>query len=341
MRILILGKCYSAQEFYSLFSKNSDNIVFSTISSIENYVDFTNPDDIVEFCEANEINFVMIGDEDYINEGLFELLSAKNIAVFSPTIEAISISSSKVFAKRFMHKNKIKTPRFFIAEKPSLALDYIKENSMPYAIRPDNHNEKECSLFCETYNQAQSIVNNFFNNGNKKIIIEDYIEGKNFSVWTLSDGYSAKILGIISKYQNDVAQFNCEFIDDELKNKIQEKFINPTIDTLSSQDESYVGILGFDFILDRTGELYLLGYNTDFFTKGFNINWLDVFYSTVVGDVFLKYEFKPETKFMLALRQKDNIEFLCANTKSSLETYLAELGLNLEEYEEAKRVWKS
>lgn len=347
MRILILGTNYSARAFYNLFKQDKNNIVFSIISGVDFCVDFKETNDIVEFCEANEINLVLIIDEEYINLGLQEILSSKNISAFSPSIEAIGICTSKSAAKKFMYKNKIKTPKFLIAEKPQIALEYFKQSNIPQVIKPDNRSYRECSLACETLNSAQKVINDFFNSGNKKILLEDYIEGKNISIWVLSDGYSAKIIGKSAKYRNDIAYFNPEFIDEELENKIHSEIIMPTIQALSSQDEEYIGILGFDIILTYDNDLYLLGYNSffddinvEFYTKGYDINWIDVFDSVIVGDVFLKYQFEPKDKYMMTLRQNEKIEFISAKTKTNLKRYLKELEFNLEELKEAQKIWR-
>ena len=347
MRILVLGNNYSSKKFFDLFRKNKENIVFSTIPQSQNYINFENTSDIIDFCEANEINLVLITDEDYINQGLQEAISSLNISAFAPSIDAINISASKSFAKRFMYKNKIKTPKFQIAEKPQMALEYIKQANMPQAIRPDSHSFQECTLFCETFSQGQEIVNRFFASGNKKIVIEDYIEGKNISAWVISDGYSAKIIGTSVKYQNNVALFEPSFIDDELKEKMMNEAINPTISALNSQEEEYIGILGFDFIQTFDKELYLLGFNSffddinvDFFVQGFDLNWAEVFDSALVGDVFLKYEFKSNDNYMLTLRQDEKIKFISAKTRNSLERYLEELEYDTKEYKEAKKIWK-
>jgi len=348
MRILILGNDYSAKSFLDLFLKNEDNIVFSNALGAKNRIYFEKTEDIQDFAQANEINLVLITDEKYINLGLQELLSAQNISVLAPSIEAISICTSKAVAKKFMYKNNIKTPGFQVVEKNSTALEIIRNMSAPLVIRPDIHSFQECSLVCETICAGQKIVNNFFASGNKKIIIEDYIEGKNFSVWVISDGYSAKIIGESAKYRNDVAYFEPDFINENMRNEIKLNFINPTIEALSRQDEEYIGILGFDFISGKNNELYLLGYNSffddinvDFFTKGYNLNWAEVFDSVIIGDVFLKYDLKPETKFMISLRQDDGIKFIQANTKTNLERYLENLDFDLKEYKEAEKIWKS
>lgn len=347
MRILILGKDYSAKNFFDLFKKDKENIVFSNIPTAKNYIEFNNSKDILDFCEANEINLVLITDIDLINEGIQEAISSLGISAFAPSIDAISICSSKSYAKKFMHKNKIQTPKFFIAEKPQIALDYFKNVTTPQAIKPDNNSFQECPQFCETQNQAQKVINNLFASGNKRIILEDYIEGKNISFWVLSNGYSAKIIGTSAKYQNNIALFEPNFIDENLKEKIFNEIIMPTISALSDEDEEYIGILGFDIILDYNNQAHLIGFNhffddinVDFYTKGFDVKWEEIFDSTLIGDVFQKFEIKPKDEYMLTLRQNEKIYFISAKTKNNLERYLQELDFNLNEYWEAKKIWK-
>ncbi len=347
MRILILGNSYSAKSFFELFKQNSENIVFSNSPNFENFVEFSGFNDIKDFCLANEINLVLILDEEMINFGLQEELSALNISVFAPSIESVAIIVSKSAAKKFMHKNKILTPKFLIVDKPQMAFDYLKNMKTPQAIRPDSHSFQECSQFAETYKQGLEIVNKFFESGNKKIVIEDYVEGKNISVWAISDGYSAKIIGTSAKYQNNVAIFEPEFISCELKEIMLKTAILPTISALASQGEEYVGILGFDFILTRNNELYLLGYNgffddinVDFFVNAFDLDWAKVFDSCIIGDVLLKYDFIPKELYMLTLRQDGEIKFLSAITKSNIKKYLKELELDCSEYKEAEKIWK-
>ena len=347
MRILILGKDYSARNFFNLFKKDKNNIIFSNIPTLENYINFENAKDILDFCEANEINLVLITDIDLINQGIQEAISSINIYAFAPSIDAIGICSSKSYAKKFMHKNKILTPKFFVAEKPQMALDYFKSTTTPQAIKPDSNSYQECPCFCETYSNAQKTIQQLFSSGNKRIVIEDYVEGKNISLWTISNGYSAKIIGSSAKYQNNIALFNPDFINEELKEKLYNEAIMPTINALCSQDEEYIGILGFDFIITKENQAYLIGYNhffddlnVDFYTKGFDCDWIEIFDSTITGDIFQKYDIKPCDDYMLSIRQNNKIHFISAKTKNNLEKYLIELDFELKEYKEAQKIWK-
>lgn len=347
MRILILGNNHSAKEFYNFFEKNRENIVFSIIKNSKNYIEFNDVQDIIDFCEANDINLVLITQDEFINQGLQEAISSINITAFSPSIDAIAICSCKSYAKKFLHKNKILTPKFFIAEKPQMALDYFKSTNSPQVIKPDSNSYQECPKICETQKHAQDVINKLFASGNKKIILEDYIEGKNICIHTLSNGYSAKIIGASAKYQNNLALFEPDFLTPDLKEKIFCEAILPTINSLSSQDEEYIGILSFDFILNRNNDFYLLGFNnffddidSVFYAKGFDIDWANVFESTIVGDVFQKFNFRPNENNMLAIRQDEKIHFISASTKNGIKNYLKELDFDLSEFNEAEKIWK-
>ena len=106
MIILILGNNYSAQGFYNLFSKNKENIVFSTIRKYPNFIDFESDSDIVDFVEANGVNFVLMTENTYIDSNLSEEISNLDVSVFAPSKEANAICASKAFGKKFMYKNK-------------------------------------------------------------------------------------------------------------------------------------------------------------------------------------------------------------------------------------------
>jgi len=347
MRILILGNNHSAESFYHALSKNKEDIVFSNCSKVENNIKYYSEVDIVDFVEANEINFILTTDENYMTSSLQEKFNSLNISNFSPTEEAINITKFKSYAKKFINKNKFLSPKYFIAERSSLAFDYLKTSNYPLAIRPDVHNFQECSQFAETYIQAQKIINNFFDNGNKKIVLEDYIFGKNFVIWAISDGYGAKIIGSNAKYQNNIGYLEPEFLSSEIKENLLETVINPTISSLAADGEEYIGILGFDFILNSKNEAYLVGFNSffddisvDLYTENYDLNWTDVFESCIVGDIFSKFDFECGANYALTIRNKDKINFIDAKIKSNLEKYAKELGYDTKEYEEATKLWK-
>ena len=346
MRILILGNNYCAESFFNNLKNRENDIVFTNCSKVKSSVKYTDERDLIDFCEANEINFVLITDKTYMVESFLEKLNSLNITVFAPTSEAIKICKYKSYVKKFINKNKFLSPKYFIAEKLNMATDYLKSTNLPVAIHPEETTESECVQFAETYRDAQKIINKFFESGNKKIVLEDYIQGKNFTIWTISDGYSAKIMGINAKYQNKIGMSDPHFVTNELKQNLLENVINPAIASLAEEEE-YIGILGFNFILDNKNNPYLLGFNcffdeisVDFYTNCCEIDWIDVFESCIIGNIFSKYDFKANDEYALTIKTDNEIKFISSKIKSNLDKYVSELGYDTQDYKEAIQLWK-
>ena len=347
MRILVLGNNYAKESLVNYFKQNEENIVFSNSNELIKSVDFSNPDDIADFCEANEINFVIPAGNEFISAELEEKFNDLNITYFAPAEDAADICKYKSYAKRFMYKNKIESPKFFIAEKTQAAIEYLKTTFFPVAIHPEIKSYTECVKFAETYGQAQKYINEFFMTGNKKLVIEDYVDGKNIIFWAISDGYSAKIIGASANYMDCVSVFEPEFITEDIKQSVIEKIINPTILNLSLEGDEYIGIIGFDTILTRNNDICPIGYKSffddlsiDFFLNGFSVDWLDIFESCIKGDVLSKYDFCPNDDYMISLRDNENVEFISAKTKANLKRYIDELDINTENYDKAVKLWK-
>ncbi len=347
MRILILGNNYVQNRLSDYFKRKDDNIIFSNSVFEELNINLSNLSDIEDFCKVNDINFVIPTEDRYVTDDFENIFNKLGITYFAPSESSFDICKYKSCAKKFAYKNKINSAKFFITEKPQPAFDFLKSTSYPIAIHPDMKSYTECVKFAETHSKAQNFINKLFATGNKKIVLEDYIAGKNIVFWAISDGYSAKKIGTVAKYQDNISFFNPDFITDELEAKIQKDIIEPTILNLSMEQEEYIGIIGFDIILSNDNTPYLVGYkgffddlSIDFFLNTYNFDWLEVFESCIKGDVFLKYEFNPSCDYMLAIREGEEIDFISAKTKRNLKKYIEELGLDKNLYTEAVKIWK-
>ncbi len=347
MRILILGNNHVQESLSDYFKRKDDNIVFSNSTCDIPDLNFLNPLDAADFCKANEINFVIPTENEYITEEFENIFNELNITYFAPSESSFKICKYKSSAKKFAYKNKINSAKFFVTEKPQPAFDFIKSASYPITIHPDIKTYTECVKFAETYSQAQNFISKLFLTGNKKIVLEDYIAGKNIVFWALSDGYSAKKTGIVAKYQDNISIFNPDFVTNEIESEIQQRIVEPTILNLSLEQEEYIGIIGFDIILSKDNIPYLIGYkgffddlSIDFFLNAYDFDWLDVFESCIKGDVFLKYDFTPSNNHMIAMRENENIDMVSAKMKNNLNKYIEELDMNKNLYMEAMKVWK-
>lgn len=353
MRILLIGKTFATAAFAQYFTQNPNNIVFSTLSGTDaESVDILpdNIQELKEFALANEMSLTLLCDKDSILSPIKEEFEKDRLRVFAPDSKTFKFLNSKIWAKKFIYKNKIPTPRFQFFEKPQAAIEYVRKNKFPIVIKPDSIGALGARI-CETFGSAKVAIEEFFDNGVKKILTEEYIWGKEFSVYTICDGYNPLFLCEISKYQNSFAMIGTDFLGEKEKQKIVKEVILPFFDTLTKENNAYTGILGFNFVKTKD-KIFLISIvpffediDSQIAINGIKASWEDIFECTLSNTLFenfsqiqqndshlLSYEFYENGK-------KTNV-FAQAKTFNAARKILCEEGADKKEIEEALKHWK-
>ena len=249
MKILFIGNNHATCVFSKKFAEYEQAEIYST-TNVEgvnfvdiNYLDF---DNLLEFVKNNKIELVIISDYRALESDFSEKLKSEGIGVFAPDYEINRITSDKARAKKFLYRNKIETSPFTITEKPQNAYEYIKNASYPICIKPNEHNELQSTVICETYKEANSALTKFFENDFPTLIFENFIEGQEFSAYIITDGFNAKLLNFVTTKNSRWAKSGISFGDEEFIKKITNEYINPLMMALSNDGE-YIGIMGSDF----------------------------------------------------------------------------------------------
>ena len=284
MRILITG---SGAKEYTLakMMKNCENIdlVFvapgnDAISEIANCVDIKadNVDELLEFAKANEIDMTVACSEKSVINGIADKFNDAGLMIFAPSIEAARICTSKSAAKKFMYKTKIPTPKFGVFDRENMAVEYARKSRMPIVIKSDNHMHGENAVVCDSFKEAKRVIEEAFGSFQKKIVIEDFIDGQEFSYYVITDGYNAMPVCSVVPYKYVLegnggsvtsglgAYAPFYMMNRELEGKIFKNVVYPTLDELAKNGNQYVGILGIDIIIDRSGNLNVIEFNPFF-----------------------------------------------------------------------------
>lgn len=242
---------------------------FSTVVDIRE----NNIQELLEFVLENAIDLTVAVSEIAIKNDIASTFQANNQMIFAPTKASANICLSKAAGKKFMYKTRIPCPRFGIFDKQSLAIDYLKKANMPVVIKTDEHQNKG-TFVCSAFSIAKNCVEEFFDNGEKKIVIDDYALGHEFSFYVITDGYHAIPLGSVSTFKHELegngglltpgmAAFTPDYrVSKQVENKILQNIIYPTLNTLAMQQTPYVGILGVDLIMNDSEQLYALEFNS-------------------------------------------------------------------------------
>lgn len=225
--------------------------------------------ELLEYVMENGIDMTIPLSVNSLNTNIGKLFNDNDAQIFAPIETASKLLFDNFSAKKIMYKLGIPTPKFGIFEKQNIAVDYIKNIKGPYVIK--NNHPLSATIF--TSQQASRItLDSMFAEKNSKVLIENYVYGKPFSFYTITDGYNALPIGssAIYKYslEGDGGQltfgmgayspnYKLSLKDEEY---LMNNVIYPTLDYLENNNSAYLGILGVDGILCDDGNIKILGY---------------------------------------------------------------------------------
>ncbi len=230
-------------------------------------------DDIDGQCKlAKDMNadIVFIGPEIPLVLGLKDKLSEIGINAFGPSKEAAQLEGSKTYSRNFCKRYNIPQPNFKYCSDLNTAKDQIELLNGYCVVKADGLAAGKGVVVCDTVNEAieastQMLEDNKFGDAGKSILIEERITGIEASVFAVSDGNTAIVLGTAQDhkraYDNDQgpntggmgAISPAPALNEELNKNIFNNIIMPTINGMRSDGIPYEGILYAGVMLTDQG----------------------------------------------------------------------------------------
>lgn len=241
---------------------------FSTVVDIRE----NNIQELLEFALENAIDLTIASSEAAIKNDIASIFQENHQMIFAPSQRSANICLSKAAGKKFMYRTRIHCPKFGIFDKPSMAIDYVQKSTIPIVVKTDEHQENGV-LICNAFSIAKTFIEELFDRGEKKIILEDYIYGHEFSFYVITDGYHALPLGSVATYKSELegnggvlteglGSYTPDYkVSKQVENKIMQQIVYPTLGTLAKEHTPYVGILGVDLVMDDMENLFTLEFN--------------------------------------------------------------------------------
>lgn len=233
----------------------------------------TNVQELLEFALENAIDLTIPTSELAIKNNIASVFQQNNQQIFAPTEESANVCLSKSAGKKFMYKTRIPCPRFGIFDKPSLAIEHLNKVNMPVVVKTDEHIPKG-TMICNAFSIAKTFIEELFDSGEKKVIIDDYVLGHEFSFYVITDGYHALSLGSVATYKHELegngglltegmGSFTPDYkVSKQVEKRILQQIIYPTLNTLARQQTPYIGILGVDLVINDVEQLSVLEFNS-------------------------------------------------------------------------------
>tara|TARA_Y100000816_G_scaffold61453_1_gene40555 strand:- start:200 stop:1465 length:1266 start_codon:yes stop_codon:yes gene_type:complete len=228
-----------------------------------------------KFVEDHKIDFVIVGPEKPLVEGVVDFLTNKGIKVFGPNKISSQLEGSKIFTKKICEKYEIPTAKFGIFNSAEDAHKYIEKVKKPIVVKADGLAAGKGVYICEESKSAKNAVNEIFNGKfglAKQVLIEEFLKGEEMSYFVISDGKTFKKFntaqdhkrvgeGDKGKNTGGMGAYSPSgLINKDLDLKIVESIIKPTFKAINDMGESYKGFLYVGLMI-KDNDPYLVEYN--------------------------------------------------------------------------------
>lgn len=244
-----------------------------------NINDFEN---IKDFIIANDINLLVVGPEEPLVNGVYDFMQlhfGNKLIVVGPSADAAQLEGSKAFSKQFMQRHNIPTAAYaeFTIENFEEGKTYISNHSLPIVLKADGLAAGKGVIIAETHAEAlqvfeEMIVNKQFGNASSKVVIEQFLQGIEVSVFVLTNGKDYKVIGHAKDYKRigvgdtglNTGGMGCvtpvPFMNHAFMQQVEQTIIQPTINGLAKENLIYNGFVFFG-LMNCDGTPYVIEYN--------------------------------------------------------------------------------
>lgn len=270
----------------------------------------TDTEALGKVTKDKNIDLVVVGPEVPLALGIVDYFDSLNIPVFGPTKAAAQIESSKVFARNLMEKYGIPCPKGKVFSSYSEAREYLKRQQSPIVIKADGLAAGKGTIIANSLPEANKALSDImeakvFGSAGDKVIIDEYITGKEVSLIAFTDGKTISPMVPACDYKkiwnNDqgpntggMGSYSPPgFFPAELIEKATNTILLPAVKAMASEGATYKGVIYAGLMVTNKEELSVLEFNARF------------------GD--------PETQAVLPLLQSDLVDILLAVIQGNLD----------------------
>lgn len=235
---------------------------------------------LADFAQENEIDLTVIGMDDPLVGGVVDVFNERGLRVFGPDRAAAVLEGSKAFSKDLMKKYGIPTAAYETFTSAGDAKKYLQTAKYPIVLKADGLALGKGVLICGTKEEALAgvdtlMVERKFGTAGEKIVIEEFVAGREVSVLSFVDGNTVKIMTSAQDHKRagdgdtglntgGMGTFSpSPFYTDEVDSFCREHIYQPTVDAMKAEGRPFTGIIFFGLMITDEGPK-VLEYNARF-----------------------------------------------------------------------------
>ncbi|HEY2445968.1 MAG TPA: phosphoribosylamine--glycine ligase [Rhizomicrobium sp.] len=230
---------------------------------------------LVTFAREKEISFVVIGPEAPLVAGLWDRLEAAGIKALGPSARAAQLEGSKGFLKEFCREQGIPTAEFARFHDRESAIAHAATRPCPLVVKADGLAQGKGVIIAKSHDESREAISELWANYGPGVVIEDFLEGEEASLFILTDGkhilplagaedHKRAFDGDTGPNTGGMGAFSpSTLLNRSVLNKALESIIEPTIAAMARRGTPYMGVL-YAGLMVKDGEPKLVEYNCRF-----------------------------------------------------------------------------
>jgi phosphoribosylamine--glycine ligase len=242
-------------------------------------LDITDHLAVIDFCQRNAVDFVVVGPDAPIAAGMVDDLNAAGLKAFGPTKAAGQLESSKNFTKALCRANNIPTAAYEHFTDAEAAKAYIRRQGAPIVVKADGLAAGKGVVVAMTEAEALAAVDMMFGGGfggaGAEVVIEEFMEGEEASFFALCDGEHALPLATAQDHKRAFdgdtgpntggmgAYSPAPVMTDAMNARVMDEMIMPTLRAMKAIGAPYKGVLFAGIMVTKDGPK-LVEYNARF-----------------------------------------------------------------------------
>lgn len=272
---------------------------------------------LAQFASTNGIDLTVVGSEAPLVKGIVDLFEERGLAIFGPSKAAARVEGSKMFLKHLLKRLSIPTAAYHTFNQADLeeARRYVKNTNPPFVIKTDGLAAGKGVAICQSTDDALHTLQEYFGekvfgDAGSNVVIEEFMEGEEASVFALCDGTSYVLLspaqdhkrigdGDTGKNTGGMGAYApAPVVTKEILDRVEKEIIQPTLAGMKAEGCPYKGCLYVGLMMTKGGPKV-------------------VEYNCRLGD--------PETQAVLPLIDSDLFDLLYSCANGTLNSYALRL----------------